>query len=133
MPTPDRPGPRGQGQWKVSDLDRKLGLKKPGHWAEASGIRETPRGSGSEVLGGSMEGLGGVASMPAAPTPAEQWTSASVVSWRPGGGSELHGDTQAGLCWWQGNWGGQAEPAMCRGTPSLACSSPIMWRSSRLS
>lgn len=34
---------QGQGQWNVSDLDRKLGVG-----SEASGTGEGPRGSGSE-------------------------------------------------------------------------------------
>lgn len=135
MPAPDRPEPRSQGQWNVSDLDRKLCLGRRGDGAGPSGTGEGPRGSCSEGQGGSMEGLRsrGVAATSAAPTLAGQWTSASVVSWRPGGGPDPHGEMHGGLCWRQGNCRGQAGPAGWPGAPSLACSRPIMCRSSRLS
>lgn len=88
MPTPDRPGPEGQGQWNVSDPDWKLCLIRLGVRGEPSGTGEGPRGSGS--AGGIMAHLSseGVAPVSTDPTLAGQWTTASVVSWRPSGGPD---------------------------------------------
>lgn len=82
---------QGQGQWNVSDPDWKLCFRRFGVRGEASGTGEGPRGSGSEGWGGIMGGLSseGVAPLSTVPTLAGQWTTASVVLWRPGGGPDI--------------------------------------------
>lgn len=126
---------QGQGQWNVSDLDRKLCLMRPGDGGEASGTWEGPRGSGSKGYVDNMEGLrlGGTAPISAVPTLAWQWTSARVVSWRLGGGPDRQGEMHGGLSWGHGGAEGQAETIGWLGEPSLACSRPIICRSSWLS
>jgi hypothetical protein len=82
-----------------------------------------------------MDGLRsrGTAPISIVPILAEQWTSASVVSWRPGGGLDTQGEMHGGLRWEQGGLGGQAETIGWLGGPSLVCSRPITCRSSWLS
>ena len=132
---PRRAWAQGQGQWNVSDLDRKLCCMRLGVGDGASGTGEGPRGSGSEGKGDSTESLRleGAAPISAVPTLAGQWTSAKVVSWRLGGGPDRQGEMRGGLSWGPGGSGSRAETTGWTGGPSLACSRPMMCRSSRLS